>query len=165
MAEKLRRVESLDIAEDPGLQRRAYRMRQVAVVVIALVLLAALLGAFGEGPLSEADATAEQGSMQLHYERFVRLQSPTELQIELRGGEGKTDLAISRRFLESFRIEGYSPEPDSVTGLPDRLVFTFDQQPPSQVTLYGEPQEIGRQRGFISGPGGDELRFTQWVYP
>ena len=161
---RLVRVGDIDVPQDLAHERRAYRARRLTAVVFGLVLAAALLGLLGRsGPLSDTSASA--GGLQVGYERFLRLDTPTELQIAIGVGQGETDIAISRALLDDLEIQSYSIEPQTTTALPDRVVFTFEQQPPSTVTLAVEPQRIGRLRGAVYGPGDARVSLSHWVWP
>ncbi len=162
---ELTRVGDLDVPQDLRYERRAYRVRQVAALFFALVLAAGLLGLLGRsGPLSDTTAAAG-GDLAVAYQRFLRLQSPTELDIRIGAGQDETNIAISQDLLQSFRVESFSAEPQDTTVLADRVVYTFDQQPPSRVTVVLDPRRIGRQRGTIYGPGDAAVRISQWVWP
>jgi hypothetical protein len=161
---KLTQLGDIVVPQDLEYEQRAYRVRLVFAVVFGLVLVAALLGLLGRsGPLSSTTKSA--GDVGVDYERFVRLQTPTELTVHVRGGAHKTNVALSRSFLESFQVDSFSVDPESTAVTPDRVVYTFDQQAPSAVTVVLEPQRVGRQTGTIYGPGQNAVRISQWVWP
>lgn len=158
------RVGDIDLPQDLRYERRAYRVRQAASIGFGLLLVGGLLGLFGRsGVLSET--TASDGALTVGYERFLRAKTPTELEVRLGAGPESADVAISQGLLEDFRVEGYSVEPESTTALPDRVVYTFAQRPPSRVSFSLEPERAGRHRGTVYGPGGAAVEITQWVWP
>jgi hypothetical protein len=159
---KLERVGDLEIAQDLAHERSAYRVRVVAAVVMGLVLLAALLGLFGSGPLSGASRAS--GPLGVEYERFARLGARHELILSLPGGSGETDVGIGRQYLDDQQVQQITPQPASSTTSEDRLQLTFDE-PPVEVTLVLEPQEIGFHRATVHGPGRAVVSFDQLVYP
>lgn len=55
--EPIRRVGELEIEEDLDFQRRMWRLQQIGWALLVLVVVAALLGLFGKGPLSRAVAS------------------------------------------------------------------------------------------------------------
>jgi hypothetical protein len=161
---RLVRVGDLEVTQDLAYERRSYRLRLTFAVVFALILLAGLLGVLGRsGPLS--DTTAGTRGLTLGYERFARLKTPTELRIRLDAGNGATDIGISRGYYDDVRVRAFSVEPEESTTLPERVVLTFAQRPPSEVRIVVEPQRLGRHRGTLHGPGGRRVSFTQWVWP
>ena len=139
------------------------RARNVFAVLWALILVAALLGLFGTGPLS--DARTADGPLQAEYERFTRFGTTTELSIEPGGGEGRTNIAISRAYLHDMVIDDIQPQPEGQTVLPDRIVYTFELQPPTEVKFFSTFREAGAQKATVWGPDGRRLSYTQFVYP
>ena len=160
----LTRVDDIDVPQDLAHEKRAYRVRLVFAVVFGLLIVAGLLGLLGgSGALSETSASTSGVSVE--YERFLRFKTPTDITVKVDGGAHKTNIALSHDFLENFRVQGYSVEPESTAVTSDRVVYTFDQQPPSQITLVVEPQQIGRQSGTVYGPGRSAVDVDQWVWP
>ncbi|MFP5362307.1 MAG: hypothetical protein ACLGI5_06225 [Thermoleophilia bacterium] len=157
------RVGDLEIAQDLGYERRALRLRNAFAVVWGLILVAALLGVFGTGPLSSARTS--DGPLQVEYERFTRFGTTTELSIAPGGGEGTTNVAISRPYLHDLVINDIQPQPAGATVLPDRIVYSFDMQPPAEIKFFSTFREIGRQTATIWGPDGRRLSYAQFVYP
>ncbi|HEX5983944.1 MAG TPA: hypothetical protein VFY69_07040 [Solirubrobacterales bacterium] len=164
MPELIREGE-IEVAQDLDHERRAYTARKVATVLFVLLIVAGLLGLLGRsGPLS--DASARDGSqLEVGYERFLRIDSPTELEVSLGAGSGPTELALASDYLEGFNVSGFTVEPESSSVEGDRVVYVFDQSAPSQITVVLEPEEIGFQSATLYGPGGAELSFDQWVWP
>lgn len=160
---KLARVGDLEISQDLAYERASLRLRRVAAVVWGLVLVAALLGLFGTGPLS--DASTSDGPLQAEYERFTRFGTTAELSIRPGGGEGNTNIAISRAYLHDMVIDDIQPQPQGATVLPDRIVYTFDVRPPAEVKFFSTFREAGAQKATIWGPDGRRLSYTQFVYP
>ena len=162
----LQRVGDLEIAHDEAFQRREFALARVALAALTVVVIATLLGLLGgSGVLSDSEASNDEG-MTVGYERFARLGAGTELELGLvSAGADLTKVAIKSAYLEGFQVDGVTPTPDSVTAQPDRLVYTFDQDPPATVTLYLTPSEIGLQKATIRAGSGEPVEFTQFVYP
>jgi hypothetical protein len=76
----LRRIGDLEIEEYIGFQRRDWAVRHIAWAILALVVLAALLGLFGNGILSKANLGDDEMPLQLEYERFGRYKAPYDPQ-------------------------------------------------------------------------------------
>lgn len=161
-----RRIEDLDIAEDLTAQWRLFRIQRVAIPAMVVLVIAGLLGLLGRsGPLSDTAAGEADAALSAGYQRFLRLQTSTDLELRVReqGGE-MTNVAIKSAYLEGFRIESVRPQPDSVTQQPDRTVYTFDLEPPSTVSFTLRPQEIGVQQAFVALDD-ERVEFRQLVYP
>ena len=162
MAER-HRVGDLEIDQDVDYERRSLRLRRVFAVVWTLILVAALLGLFGTGPLS--DARAVDGSLHVGYERFTRFGTTTEVTIEPGAGEGMTNVAISRSYLQDFVIDAILPQPADAAVLPDRVVYTFELRLPTELKFFMTAREVGAKKATIWGPAGDSLSYDQFVYP
>lgn len=163
---ELQNVSGLDIGQDLGFERRSWALQRVVWALIALGLCAAAAGLLGgAGPATGATAATADGGVEVRYDRVARLGASTSLAIELRGGEGTRNVALSRAWLEDYRLGGVVPEPDSVSALPDRYVFTFDAGDGGTARLSLTPQSIGRHRAVLWGPDGERVLFTQTVLP
>ncbi len=112
-----------------------------------------------------SDARTSDGPLQVEYERFTRFGTATELSIKPGGGEGNTNIAISLGYLHDMTIDDIQPEPEGQTVLPDRIVYTFDLQPPTEVKFFTTFRESGAQKAIVWGPDGRRLSYTQFVYP
>jgi hypothetical protein len=163
---RLQNVGGLEVAQDLRFQRRMWKVQRVAWAAVIAAIGAAALGVFGgSGPLERAHRQIAGGTGELSFDRFARLGAPTSLEIELQRGEGMRNVAIARSWLDDYRLDGVLPQPDSVTALPDRYVFTFDVNTSGKVRLALTPRQVGRHHAVVWGPAGAAARFTQVVYP
>ncbi len=71
------------IENDHAFQCRMWTIQRYGWVIIALIVITALLGLFGSGPLSTVTVGTSSTALQLRYDRFVRSQAPTNLYITL----------------------------------------------------------------------------------
>ena len=85
--------------------------------------------------------------------------------------EIRQDLGYERRALRRSRspaptcVNDIQPQREGQTVLPDRIVYTFDLQPPTQVKFFTTFREAGAQKATVWGPDGRRLSYTQFVYP
>jgi hypothetical protein len=154
MAEgELPEVGDLQIDEDERFDRRSGRVQRVAWVVFALVLAAALLGAFGNGWLSTQRARSADGALEVEYERFVRFQSPTEIELRVAAApDGPVRLWIDRAWLERLQPDLVVPEPESRELGRDGLVMVFRPLRPGEpivVTLRLQVERLGTAEASI----------------
>ena len=162
---------SIQIEEDLAFQRHQMRFERVGWAVLALVLLAALLGLFGGGPLGEATAGEDVDPIRVHYGRLERRSNPTTLTVELAPeatSEGQARVWIDRNWAERAVIESVEPEPESVEVAPDRLVYVFAVLPgdgPTELEFHLEYEGWGWREGEIGLDGGPSQEFDQFVYP
>jgi hypothetical protein len=124
-------------------------VHRVGGVVGLLLLVAAIAGLFGEGPVAHATAKSSDGTLQVDYDRFVRTAASTSFQITLPKGSGRTNFAISADYLQNANVNAVTPQPSDETVLPDRVVFTVQQTGSGQVEVSLTPENIGRHQVTI----------------
>jgi hypothetical protein len=165
-----KRVESLEVAEDLSYQEKEWTVERVGWILMAGLVLLALVGLFGDGPVSSAIRRSQEG-FQISYERFDRQMKSSQISLQLPAEavqEGQIKFWIDRQYLEGVQIEDISPEPESVEVSGERLVYTV------QVTDVGQPvtvkldvrlQKSGLVEGKAGLEGGDPVSFSQFVFP
>lgn len=161
--------------EDADFQRREWLVERFAWVAIAVFLLAALLGAFSGGPLSQATSAAADGSVEVEYQRFVRSMGKAELTIFVGADAVRGDAAtvyVSNDLIDEIHVDNIQPEPESVISRRDGVVYEFAAQadsPPIVVITY-RSTSVGLTRGVVrAGPAGpdegDGASLWQLTYP
>ena len=163
-------TQGLEVAEDLAFQEKEWKVERAGWIVGLLVLLAALAGLFGSGPLSSA--AVEEGPLRVEYHRFIRYQSPEALTIQMdaaQAGDGRVRLWLGREYLSGFEVQKIVPEPDQVQLFADRIVYEFqtpESEGPLQITVQMKPNRTGTQRGQLGSENtGEGAAFTQFVYP
>jgi hypothetical protein len=121
--------DDLDIIENRAWQERFWSIQRVAWVVMALILIAAILGAFGSGgPL--ATARAETAGAVIDYPRIGRWQAAAEMIVGLPPrSSGPVEVHLSSEFLEVYGIDSISPAPRETAATPSGHRYTFDVVP------------------------------------
>jgi hypothetical protein len=153
----------LEIRHDPSFEGRTVAVQLVGWAVMALVVLAALLGLFGNGPLSSA--TVEGGALRVEYDRFLRHQAPQQLRLRLEVEGGQVRVWLNAEYLEHIQIEHIEPRPERVEVGPDGQTFTFLVEESATVVLHFVPERVGRLTARIRLAGKEALTFHQFVYP
>ena len=115
-----------EIEEDRAWQERFWTAQRIAWVVMALFILAALVGLTGKGgPLASATAQTPGGSIE--YPRIARWQSDELLTVKLPpGASGEVELELSSAFIETFAVQTIKPEPSGAVATGTGHRFTFD---------------------------------------
>ena len=161
----------LEIAQDLKFERRSWRVERIAWLVGALILVAALLGFLGPGPLGKATAASADKSLSVDYFRMERYEAPVELRISVNGAlakDGELRLWIDRQFVEAVEIKRIDPEPEHSEINGERFVYVFKTAAaPATIKLFFhlEPNKFGKtpaQIGIVDGP---ELQFSQFYLP
>jgi hypothetical protein len=163
----------LEINEDINHQRRLWRFQTVGRVLMALVLVAALLGLLGPGLLSNGASTdsPQAGLGVKQYERFLRFMKPTTLRIGLEPGavtEREARVWMDRQYAESVQFQRVTPQPESVEAGPEGLTYVFnveDSNQPTAFTFDLQPQKMGLLEGRVGLEDEEPVSFTQVVYP
>lgn len=161
------------VTVDDGLafQRREWRVQRVAWLLAALLFALALLGLFGSGPLSWASTGTPDGLVHVQYERFARQLGPTEVEVSIAPEamrRGQARLRISQEFLDAVTVQSVTPQPSTVVGGSDTLIYVFDVEgaaAPLRIGFSLQTEQTGLQQAEIGIDGGPRIRFWQFVYP
>ncbi|HWP42190.1 MAG TPA: hypothetical protein VNO14_03065 [Blastocatellia bacterium] len=167
----VKRVGDLEIAQDMTHQRREWAIERVGWAIMALILLAALAGLLGPGPLSKVRVDHPGSALSAVYNRFERHQSPTKLRLEFlpqASPGGKALIRINRTFIEAIEISHIDPEPASVEAHSGDFVYAFNVSEPQQkmaVTFHYEADKYGRLPIRVALDRGPQIEFSQFIYP
>jgi hypothetical protein len=166
------RVGDMEVKQDLEFQRREWVAQRVGWALMALVVLAGLLGLLGSGgPLSNASAHDEDGAVRVEYERFLHRHSPTTLRAHVAAGvaeKGEVRLWLDLEYLARGELQRVTPEPARVEAGPDRHTFVFrmaDADRPTTVTFHFEADRPGPLAGRVGAGDREPARFRQFVYP
>jgi hypothetical protein len=164
----------LQIDEDHTHQRQQWVVERVGRGVLALLIVAALAGLFGSGPLSHA-VTEVPDLLRVEYQRFTRYEDPETLVLRVgpaATASGRVRVSLSRDFLDKVKIDSVVPAPEISEGAEDRVVYTFRVAEPGRplvVSYDVTAQQFGRIRGRARLEDGNlrnrELHFSQLAYP
>lgn len=168
---QVQRVGELEISQDLAFQRRSWAVQRAGWAGMVLLLLAALLGLLGPGPLARAAAGDRAGVLWVEYHRFERYKASATLRVHLGARpwpEGKARVQVSRKYLEGLQVEQVTPQPEGVEAGADSLTYIFrvsDPNRPTAITFSLKPEQIGWHEGRVRLDGGPALDFRQVVYP
>lgn len=143
-------------------------MERAAWCVQVGLVVAALAGLAGGGPLSRGEARAS--GLRVEYARIARAASPGELRLELspellRGGE--VSVRFDRAWLSGVKIEGIEPEPERSETQDEGTEFVFRARGagPARVRFDLQYRSAGLRRGTVGVEEGPEVTFSQWIHP
>jgi len=157
---------SIQIDDDPAFQRNGWVFERAGWLFLALWLASALAGAFGSGALSSAERQVD--GLSLDYQRVLRYQAPSSLQVRFRHGHGPVRLFLSRDWLDRATIERTSPAAGPAVLKNDGMVLVFAAEPDlagGRIRIDFRPDRIGWHDGAVSLEGGPMLRFRALVLP
>jgi hypothetical protein len=163
-------MSKIDIDQDLEFQEKEWSAERAGWIVGLVLLLAALAGLFGNGPLSSA--TRVSGPLQVTWERLCRYNASMDLVVQLANPQVSDEgiqLWIDRAYIETFEIESIVPEPEAMHEEGERLVVTF-RAPPSSTSFHAvlqiRPQKAGVFHGRLGQVGGSgEVQLEQVIFP
>ncbi|MDH2067426.1 hypothetical protein [Pantoea sp. GD03673] len=157
------------IKEDLRWVRREWLIQRAGVYLLILVVILGACGLFSKGVLSDSSARSPDGTLEVAYERFGRVDS--NMAMRIRYTAPVTDhftVTIGAGALDNLQIQTLQPQPlEAVTiGSDLRLTFsTRDTGPDHAIWLGLQPHDPGRIHVAINGDDHPPVRFTQWIYP
>ena len=154
------RESSLELEEALPMQRLFWRLERVLIAVILVVMALSLAGLFGGGWLSHREATA--GDLTVRYERFVRVDLTTIMEVELSGRE----FAVDADYFADFALERVVPTPAAQRARDGEFVFEFETGgAPYTVRLYLTPgNPLGITETAVRA-GDARVALSQFTFP
>lgn len=164
------RVGSIQVNQDLDFQARQWTAQRVGWAVMALIVLAACVGVFGNGPIADATARSSDGAYRVEYARFARHRAPTSIRVVLQQGAVASEarIAIDRGYADGMQIEQVYPEPESVEVGANEVVYTFKlaaEGTAATVVFSALYEDMGRNGGTVALEGHPPVRLSQFVYP
>lgn len=153
---------SIEIDEAINLHKKGWIIQRIGWSFFALVVISAILGLFGNGPLSYK--SQESNGNLLEYEKFGRFQSEMELKLTVRPQNGTGVVSVPKSYLEEFDIEKVFPEPREQKVVGENHVFTFTGDSPITVVVYLLPQQTGTINTTIHA-NNQPFQLSQYIYP
>ncbi len=161
---------NLHINQDLRFQKRMWRIERGGWAAMALLVLSASAGLFGQGPVSRA-IVGDPSSLMVDYERFVRYGSPLQLRVSLphiNTPDGSLSLKLNREFLNRVRVSSITPHPTAEALLSDGVRYDFTVAPgegTALVTVHLQPQGMGPLTGEIRRDDGARIALWLFVFP
>lgn len=164
-------IEQIESPASLRTQKREWAFERIGWGICALILVAAVLGLLGPGPLSDRTATSKDGTVHVEYSAFERYEAPSELRIRVQPKTLQNNtvrLAISRSFADETTIDNIAPEPLATEMQGDKLIFVF------QVTEIDDDWLVvcrythdtyGSLSYEVGLDGGDSVSISQFIYP
>jgi hypothetical protein len=149
--------------------RLEWKMERLGWTVMLLIIVGALAGLFGPGPLTTQERSTGDGALAIEYHAVEHNAAPGRLIIRVRQvAEAKTlRLNLSRSFSDHATTESIVPSPLSAEARDDAVVYTFAAHSPDGVVLTYRYQydSIGVFDHQVALNGGESIRFRQYVLP
>jgi len=152
------------IKEDMDFQRRSWTVERTGWLILGVIMVAALVGLFGYGPVSKAHLNGND--LKLSYERFQRSTKLATYVFRLGGGSaGERQLTLGPRFQTGYEITSIQPQPLQSTAGPDGLTLKFGATGDNQtVVIWAHPRAYGLVRISVAS-GNERHPIWSFVYP
>jgi hypothetical protein len=161
--------DELAVGSDLEFQRRWGSAERIVWSILIVFLILSLLGFFGRGPMAKATASAQDGSMQVEYERFARFSTPSVLTVRMAQSavhNHQVQLWVSEALVMPLGNQRVVPQPDKSEIGNGGVLYTFPAaETASSVEFQMQPSEIGKTELKLRIPGHPELRMNVYVMP
>jgi len=138
------RSDGLQLDEHRRFQERFWKIERIGWLVFAIVIVAALLGAFGAGgPV--ATKVVETREATIAHPRVGRWESADELTVRFKSGRETYSVELSPSFAETFQIEDIQPLPARTTIGVRGQMLTFESpgRDGGSIKLHIRAQSVG----------------------
>jgi hypothetical protein len=165
-SESQRARSAAEFCGEQTFHRREWFVQRIAWALLVAVVVAAVTGVFGDGPL--ANARVAIGDGQVHYERFVRKRAGTEWRIKPARDTalGIFRVGIDASLLDHYEVISIVPEPQATHLAFGKAVYEFDLgSAPADVVFHLEPERVGRALGEMRLGNSSSTVIKQFVLP
>ena len=167
----IERVGDLDIEQDVAFEEREWLVHRLGLTMMAIVVLAALAGLFGEGPLSLQTVANGDDGFSVTYERFGRRGKRTEVVVKARRDLVRRDelqVQLDTAYMENMQLEQVTPQPDKVVRTSEGNLYTFlvdGRSPIVSVTYTFTRDSMGPWSGTIAIPPAGSVELFHFYWP
>lgn len=143
-------------------------LHRLFFVLMALFLIAGIIGVFGNGPASRRIEKDSTGALQVQFDKTIRAKAPAEYQIRSTAPvNADHQIRLSPEFTQQMEINRIVPEPKSMKSERGSLLMTFSNSASDEllVHLYAEPERMGKFNGMISRPDQSQIPISQFILP
>ena len=149
--------DAIAVGEDLQFQEKWWTFERAIWSVFVLILIADVLGVFGNGWLAKAQIRQPESGMFVKYERVERTGSPSKLEVQFGPdavSDGKVKLFVSDSVVKDLGAQRVIPQPEISAVTKDGLVYTFPAAgQPGDVAFELEPSAPGVHWFHLQIPG------------
>lgn len=167
----MERVGDLEINENLAFQRREWTVERIGWLSLGVVILLAVAGLFGHGPISWTSASTDDGSLKVDFERFGRRGGTQDLVITAASSaadSGQWQIDMSLAYSKTMDVDSITPQPESVESVAGGIRYTFTQPEPGvdlEATFSVTPDGIANTSGEIGLAEGPSVRISHFLFP
>jgi hypothetical protein len=161
----------LQIEQDLRFTEKEWRAERVGWVVLGVIVLLALAGLFGPGPLSLSQVEGGDDTLTVAYQKYNRSGGPTALQIEADAvllSSRQFELRVDRSWLGEMLVDRITPQPSQTVVTGDDVIYTFEVSEgnePVTVVFDMTVAGMGPTTGRVSAGDQAGVTFSQFLYP
>ena len=151
--------------------RAAWRVERIAWALSAIVLIAALLGLFGYGPVSRT-TVGNVDALQIEYDRFQRSSAPADYQVTANASlarNGALRIRFDQSLIDRVEFDDIVPEPERVVAGNGYIEFIFNIAPGDEtrarIAFRFRPTTFGRRSGQVTTNGAPPVLLDQYIFP
>jgi hypothetical protein len=144
-------------------QQKEWFIFRIAWALMGLVLVAAALGLFGNGPISKQTYAAP--GLEITYQKFMRVNNESELYIRVQDQDlsRETTIGINNDYLKKVKVFQVVPQPVAVEIRDNTLLYRFRYVSDGFISFYLSPRQMGSQPLELT-ISGKKVRFNQIIY-
>ncbi|MEB5695460.1 hypothetical protein MXM31_04570 [Klebsiella aerogenes] len=139
------------------------------MVFLAIIIIAALCGLFSSGFLSSAHKENPASSLTVDYDRFARLMSETEVNVQVKNSDlAHTSVDFSPGLLSHYQIGDIRPQPDKMYSANGHLILVYNENThgaPISLWLSITPKTFGKLSTTLQVNQQPAVTFNQFVFP
>lgn len=135
---------------------------------MSLIILTALSGLWSSGYFSEAHRETSGGELSVDYQRYARLMSETELNIQIKPDTASdTIISFAAPLLTRYQIGDIRPQPDKMYSADGKLHLVYQRSnPPSPISVVSRyPKTAGNISLQAVVNDRYSVTWQQFVYP
>lgn len=161
----------IDYTPDWDYHQKAWKVKRLSWLILLLLLLAALFGLLGVGPISKKIKTNSKGDFRVEYYNLLRSRKEVRFDFNLKTqpNDSLCMLALSTDFLDDVAIERISPSPLRTLLSKDYLKYYFRLSHPGDETTISfqvRPENFGRKELRVKDHNEKEtIHINLFVYP
>lgn len=155
-------------------QERYWVAERIAWGTMALTVLAAMAGVFGDGPLAGVERAAPDGSLRVSFQRFQRADATSRIGFTASAAaarDGRVVLCLDRDFLGEWRVERFEPRPEAESARDGGVCYALRTGTASgadapEIGLWVAPRAAAfPAAGRVSVEGRASVDLGAWVWP
>jgi hypothetical protein len=161
----------LALGDDRDFERIWWRIEIGLWTFLVAVLVLALIGLLGHGPLAYKELSTSDKALEIRYERIAHYKSPAILQVRVHPQvfrDGKAYLHLSRVTVHGMGAQRIIPQPEKSMPDDDGISYLFPPEDPSLpliVSFALEPSRAGLFRQEVRTDPDHKLFFNSIVLP